>query len=257
MINIEKEHVLDLLRLGRRIDGRGLTDFREVFVETDFTATAEGSSRVKIGDSEVIVGIKFSLETPYPDTPNQGNLMVNAEFLPLSSSRFEAGPPQIDAIELARVVDRGIRESKMIDTASLCIIPGEKTWGVSIDICTINTDGNLIDASALAAVIALKNARFPSFDGTSVDYSKKTDKKLELSKLPICVTVVKAGGKFLVDLCEEEENAVEARLNIWTTENGEICALQKGGTSPVTVDDINAMIDLAVEKAGELRKFVE
>ncbi len=257
MSNIVKDHVLELLKNDTRVDGRGLKDYRDIKVDVEVTSTAEGSARVKIGDTDVIAGVKFNVETPYPDNPENGNFMVNAEFLPLSSPNFEAGPPKIDAIELSRVVDRGIRESKMIDTGSLCITPGEKVWSVGVDICTLNTDGNLIDAAALAAIVALKNARFPKYDGVKLDYKTLTDEKLKLSKMPICATVVKAGGKFFVDLNEEEEEATEAKLNVWSTEDGELSALQKGGDSNLTVEDINQMFDIAIEKATELRKFVQ
>ena len=81
---------------------------------------------------------------PYPDSQDKGNLMVTAEFLPLSSPRIELGPPQFDSIELARVIDRGIRESKFIELEKLCIKEGEKVWTVFIDIYSINDDGNLL-----------------------------------------------------------------------------------------------------------------
>ena len=126
MINFTKNHVVELLGKEKRIDGRNLLDFRNISVEKGITSTAEGSARVKIGNTDVLVGVKLGVETPYPDTPEDGNLMVNAELLPLSSNEFEAGPPGIKAIELARVVDRGIREAKTIDTGKLCITPAEK-----------------------------------------------------------------------------------------------------------------------------------
>jgi exosome complex component RRP42 len=38
--------------------------------------------------------------------------MVGCELLPISHPSIESGPPGIDAIEIGRVIDRGIRESK-------------------------------------------------------------------------------------------------------------------------------------------------
>ena len=43
---------------------------------------AEGSARVRIGETEVIAGVKLSLEKPYPDTPAQGNLMIELDGQP-------------------------------------------------------------------------------------------------------------------------------------------------------------------------------
>ena len=105
-----RNHIIKLSQSDRRLDGRKLADYREISVETGVVRSAEGSARVKIGGTEVIAGIKMEVMEPYPDAPDQGSIMVGAELLPLSSPDFELGPPSIEAVELARIVDRGIRE---------------------------------------------------------------------------------------------------------------------------------------------------
>lgn len=249
-----KEHVVKLLKADTRLDGRKPLDFRKpITVEYGVSKTAEGSARVKIGGTEVIVGVKLEVMEPYPDNQDQGTIMVGAELLPLSNPEFESGPPGIKAIELARVVDRGIRESKALDFKKLCIKEGEKVWVVVIDICSINDEGNLLDASALAALAALKDTRFPKFDGEKIDYAEKTDEKLPLSREPLPVTVIKIGDSFIVDPLIDEEKVIEARLTVASTEEGTLCAMQKGGETPLTTDDISKMVDIALDKAKELR----
>ena len=165
MYNELKNHILKLFGSNTRLDGRSFTEYRKPFkVETGFTNTAEGSARVILGKTEVLAGVKMEIMEPYPDTQDEGSIMVGAELLPLSNPEFESGPPSIGSIELARVVDRGIRESHMIDTEKLCIKKGEKVWIACIDIYPINDAGNLFDAAALAALAALKDARFPEYD---------------------------------------------------------------------------------------------
>lgn len=252
MNELLKLNLVKWFRTGKRYDGRGFEDFRPVSIEYGVTKNAEGSARVKIGNTEVIAGVKLSVEKPYPDTPKNGNLMVGAELLPLSSPDFEAGPPNEESIEVARVVDRGLRESKAVDTAKLCLIEGEKVWAVSIDVCTINSDGNLLDAAALAALAAIKDARFPSYDGKTVDYKHPTDKRLPILRAPVSVTVHKIGEFLFVDPSVEEESVIDARLTVAMTPDGKICAMQKGGSSPLTIDDIGKMIDLASAKAQEI-----
>ena len=252
-----RNHIIKLSDSNTRLDGRKLTDYRKpIKVEYSITTTAEGSARVKIGETEVIVGVKVEVSEPYPDTPDQGSMMVGAELLPLSSPDFELGPPRIEAIELARLVDRGIRESKCIDFKKLCIKDGEKAWFLIIDVVSINDAGNLIDASALAALAALKDMNFPKLDGEKINYKEKTDKKLEITKSPIVVTVIKIGEKFIVDPDKDEEKAIDARLTVTTTEDGNLCALQKGGNYPLTSDDIMKMVDIGIEKGKELRKML-
>ena len=162
--NITGERIKKYLSEGKRFDDRKPEDFREIIIETGVSKNAEGSARVKIGKTEVIVGVKMDIGVPYSDSPDKGNMMVTAELLPLSSPRFENGPPKFPAIELARVIDRGIRESKFIELDKLCIKKGEKVWTVFIDIYSINDDGNLLDAAGIGAISALKNAKMTKYD---------------------------------------------------------------------------------------------
>jgi exosome complex component RRP42 len=252
-----KQHLMKSFQQNMRLDGRQLEEFRKIDVELNISQTAEGSARVRIGDTEVLAGVKMIISTPFPDTPEDGAIMINAEFLPMASPRFESGPPGIESIELARVVDRGLRESKAIDVKKLCIKKGEKVWAVSVDIITINDDDNLLDASALATILAVKHTRYPSFDGVEVNYKEITDTPLEITKVPIAVTVYKTGSYILVDPVSEEERNIDARLTVTTTQDGNICALQKGGDMPLSLEDISKMVELATKKAEELRALVK
>ncbi|RJQ21206.1 exosome complex protein Rrp42 [Candidatus Woesearchaeota archaeon] len=250
-----KAHVLKCLNKGVRYDGRKPLEFRPISIEYGVSASAEGSARVRIGGTEVIAGVKMETATPYPDTPNQGNLMVNVELLPMSNPKFETGPPGQQANEIARVVDRGIRESKCISVHDLVIKPGELVWGVNIDVCSLNDEGNLQDACALAAIAALKDARLPKVtEHDEVDYdAPKTDQKLPLARLPVEVTVIKVGDQFFVDPLSDEEMAIEARLTVGVTEKGTVCALQKGAEAPLSLEDLEKMVDIAVKIAPTLR----
>ncbi len=254
---VNKETIAQLAKENMRLDGRTLQEIRQpIMIETNISWTAEGSARVQIGETVVMAGVKLSLEKPYNDTPDEGGIMVNAELSPLSRPEFEAGPPGIKAVELARVVDRSIREAKAIDLKKLCIEPGEKAWFVIVDIVSINDDGNLLDVAGLATLAALKTAKFPVVDPETgaIDYKQKTNQSLPLTKEPLPVTVYKVNGTLLVDPSREEEKAYEARLTVGSDAKGTISALQKGGEVPLAIEEIGKMIDLALEKASFLRK---
>ncbi len=254
MLNRElRKHVLKTLQSGLRFNNRGLEDFREVTVEFGVSKNAEGSARVTIGDTIVLAGVKMSIEKPFNDKPDEGILMVNAELTPMSSPDFEAGPPGDDAIEIARVVDRGIREAKTVDLTQLVIKPGEKVWGVSIDIVSVNEDGNLLDAAGLAAIAALTTARFPTYENEKIDYKKITDKKLPIKELPIPITVVKIGDKLIVDVDTDEKEVVDARVTITSIEDGQIVSMQKGGEVGFTLEELDQMLEIALRKGKELR----
>lgn len=242
----------------KRFDGRKLLDFRDIEVSYDVSNKAEGSARVKIGKTEVIAGVKLDIGEPYPDSPDKGNLMVSGELLPIASPHFESGPPQFDDIETPRLVDRVIRESKMIDLSKLVITPGEKVWTVMIDVYPINDDGNLVDASTIAAIAALKKAVFPTLnkDG-KVEYEKRTKTPLPLDKdiIPFSISVSKIGDKLILDPTREEEEAYETRVTwgISKTKKGyRINSCQKRGESPITAEEILQMMELIPKKYDEL-----
>lgn len=256
---ITGDRIKEYLSEGKRFDGRKLEQFREIFIETGISKNAEGSARVRIGKTEVIVGIKMDVSEPYPDSPEKGNLVVNAELLPLSSSKFESGPPRFPSIELARIIDRGIRESKFIDLEKLCIKKGEKVWTVFIDIYTINHDGNLLDAAAFAALTALKNARMPKYDEKEekVLYGKLTDKKIPLSKeVPISITIYMVGKSLIVDPTKEEEEISEARVTI-ASSDGTIYSIQKGEFKALELEELYKILDLVKKVEKEIFKKLE
>lgn len=257
-MTIQGEYILNLASKGMRIDGRKPEDFREIKLEKGVVENAEGSARVRLGSTEVMVGVKLDVGKPFPDSPNKGVLMVGAEFCPLASPDFERGPPGEEAVELARVIDRGIRESKVIDMEKLCIKEREKVWMVFVDIHIINHEGNLIDAAGLASMAALTEAKMPEYmeKEERVNYEKRT-KPLPVKFRPLPVTVVKIGETLLIDPTLEEEAAADAKLTVATKDDGNICALQKGGTEPLDPEGILGMLELAAKKIEELRELLK
>ena len=186
-------------------------------------------------------------------------LIVNAELIPLASPEFEPGPPKEEAIELARIVDRTIRESGMIDLEKLCIKKKEKVWMVFVDIYPLNDEGNLFDAGVLGAIVALRNAKMPKYDKKEevVLHKELTTEKLPLQATPILNTFCKLNGVLFVDATTRERKASECRLSIATKANGHICAMQKGEFGSFTADEILKLVDLAIEKGKELRQLIK
>jgi exosome complex component RRP42 len=241
-----------------RIDDRSSTDYREIKIEHGVIEKAEGSARVLLGKTDILVGVKVETGEPFPDTPNEGVMTVNAELVPLASPNFEPGPPDENSIELARVVDRGIRESHAIETEKLCIEPGKKVFVVFVDVYVLNHDGNLIDASAIAAVAALKNTKMPNYEIKDGELKiKQGYTPLPMKSHPVTVTVGKISGHLIVDPWIEEESVMDSRITFATNEDGNICAIQKGGSSYFTPQQILEASKIALDKAAELRKKLE
>mgnify|MGYP001024854653 CR=1 FL=1 len=254
---IRQKQIAQLIASGNRLDGRGLTDYREIKMEPGIIEKAEGSALVYIGKTEVLTGVKIETGEPFSDRPNEGVLTVNSEFVPLASPEFEAGPPGEESIELARVVDRGIRESKAIELEKMCILPGKKVFVVFVDVYVLNHDGNLIDTAALAALAALLNTKM-------FNYEVKDDEvkilpgftHLPVVNHPISVTFAEINGKLVVDPGLDEEEVMDARLTVTFEKNGKVCAMQKSGRGTFTNEQILEAVKIGQQKAEEIRKKV-
>jgi exosome complex component RRP42 len=252
------KQISQLIEKGKRLDERGLLDYRDIKIEQGVIEKAEGSARVLLGRTQVLVGVKVELGTPFPDTPNEGVQTVNAELVPLASPNFEPGPPDENSIELARIVDRGIRESKAINTEKLCIEPGKKVFVVFIDVYVLNHDGNLIDASALAAMSALLNTKMPNYEIKDGELKiKQGYTQLPMRNHPITVTVGKINNTLIVDPWLEEEQVMDSRLTMAINDDGNICAIQKGLSGYFTPQQILEASKIALDKAAELRKKLD
>ncbi len=180
-------------------------------------------------------------------------------MLPLASPEFEAGPPGEESIEVSRVVDRAIRESKALDMKKLCLTAGEKVWMVHIDIDVLDDDGNLIDAAGLAAAAALLDARIPELVEDKPVYEEKGYHKLPMHGIPISSTLAKISGKIAADPNLAEESAADARLTVGTVDKENhvmLCSMQKGGPEGFSPEEIEEIIASAIVKGGELRDLL-
>src|SRR3990172_2669623 len=227
-----RAHVYRLASTGQRVDGRALDEPRKVTVERAFVKTAEGSARVRLGNTDVLVGIKMSVGEPYPDTPNSGVLSTS--------------------VELVRVVDRGIRESKMVDMKKMCITPKEKVWVMFIDIHVLDYDGNLFDACSYAATAALGSTIVPA-----KNFGVGDDFPLPVQHWPVSVTVSKIKDVLLVDPNLDEERMADVRLTVTTDENGDVRAMQKGLSGSFTYDEVKRIIEISQRVGRSIRPFLQ
>jgi exosome complex component RRP42 len=240
---------------GKRADGRAFDEYRGISIDTAVFPNAEGGAWVKLGDTQVAAGVKIDLATPYSDRPDEGMLIFNAEFSPLAHPDFTPGRPGENSIELARVVDRGIRSAESIDVKKLFVEEG-KVLGVFVDLYIIDHSGNLIDASALAAMAALNTARLPKIEDGAVVYGEYSG-KLDVGRSVVTTTFEKIEDQIILDANDHEEVASEARFTLGTGDGDKFASAQKSGNGGFTRKEFEYLLDASLEKGGELRKLVK
>jgi len=257
---LRKSTILSLISKGLRIEERDLYTPRLIKIETGVVERAEGSAQVQLGKTQVLVGVKVDVGTPFKDTPDEGVIAVNAEFVPIASPMFEPGPPDENAIELARVIDRSLRESNAVDRKSLVIIPGQKVWVVHVDIYVLNYDGNLFDASMLATMAALIDTRLPDYEELETgEIRLKEEKKtpLQVNKIVTTVNIAKIGDYLIVDPNLDEETVADTKLIVAYDHEGNVVGIQKSGAGSMTREEILKAIDIGSKAARVYFKSLE
>ncbi len=253
--NLRKLHMKDQISNGRRLDGRTFNESRPLSIETNVIPKANGSAWVKLGNTEVVAGVKVETGEPFEGLENKGALIVSAEVLPTASPFVEPGPPDEETIELARVVDRGIRESEMLALDKLALIPGKIVYTVFVDCSIINTDGNLFDATSYAVVLAILTSKFPVYeikDEKVVDTGKVQDPPI--NTVPVSITFARIGDSLMLDPTTEEEVCMDARITLTTNSDGEYTAVQKGSNGYLTIEQVLQVADIAMTRGQELRQ---
>ena len=253
---IERNYIKSNLRREERIDGRGLWDYRDFKIDSDVIASAEGSADVSLGDTRIITGLKYDVGVPFPDLPNEGVCTVMAELLPLASPLFERGPPDEQSIELARVVDRGIRHADCVQTKKLCIKEKEFVYILFIDMYVINHDGNLIDAGGVSALTTLISAHVPEgiIGENGLEWTGKylTGETI-VNELPLVMTYGKIDNMIFLDPNLPEELVSEGKISISVTED-RITSIQKSGAATFSIDEIKMLCEKSLEQGKKLRK---
>ncbi|UCH56603.1 MAG: exosome complex protein Rrp42 [Candidatus Bathyarchaeota archaeon] len=252
---LKRKKIHEVVASGNRMDGRGLEEYREIVVRPNAMEKADGSAEVYLGKSRVLVGVSVEIGKPFEDTPAKGVLICNAEFTPIAHPTFEPGPPKDDSIELARVVDRGLRSAEILDFDKLCLIEGSDVYLVFVDLYVLSYDGNLIDASAMGAIEALRNTKMQVYKVKEgkLELTKRTQ-ALKLLSEPLAVTIAKIGENLVVDPTADEEEVMDARLTITLDENGNVCTIQKARSEGFTMEEIKKALSLAQEKSAEIRE---
>ncbi|XP_006647360.1 exosome complex component RRP45A-like isoform X2 [Oryza brachyantha] len=260
----ERDFIERALQSDLRVDGRRPFDFRRLKI---LFGREDGSAEVQLGETRVMGYVTAQLVQPYKDRPNEGTLAIFTEFSPMADPAFEPGRPGESAIELGRVIDRGLRESRAVDMESLCVVAGRHVWSVRVDLHILDNGGNLIDTANIAALAALSTFRRPECtvggdDGQQVtvhDPEVRDPIPLTIHHLPIAVTFAYfgEGNIMVIDPTYKEEAVMGGRMTATINSNGDVCAIQKAGGEGVMSSVIMQCLRIASVKAADITSKIK
>ena len=219
-------------RVAVRADGRAPTELRQVTLTLGVQKWAEGSCRIRVGDTEVLCAATIQDRVP-PHLRGKGTGWVTAEYSMLPASTSERS--QRESVkgrvggrthEIQRLIGRSLRG--VVDLPKL----GERT--VSVDCDVLQADGGTRTASITGGYVALAAAL--------ITYGME---RLLVSKIA-AVSVGIVDGVRLLDLDYSEDSRAQVDFNVVGTDAGTYVELQ--GTAegrPFDRPAVDALLDLA------------
>ena len=252
----ERRFIVDGAQKNVRSDGRQQRELRDVEIACGVIAQATGSARVRIGATDVIVGVKAEIGTPDVETPGLGAVEFSVECSPLASPKFRGrGGDELSA-ELSVAIEKsfgvglagGLGAGELaLDLASLCILPGKSCWVLYVDALVLDLDGSAMDAISVGCRAALEDANIPKVEiqgeGEEQDFEVDEEHatKLDVSRVPLSLSAGLMGTSIVLDLTGSEEEASTAVVSVSTNAQGDICGVSKlrgDGIAPALLMDM-------------------
>ncbi|XP_017287935.1 exosome complex component RRP45 isoform X3 [Kryptolebias marmoratus] len=258
--NCERDFLIKAIEEKKRLDGRQTYDYRKIKITfgTDY-----GCCFVDLGQTRVVAQVSCELVAPKESRPSEGIMFFNIELSPMASPAFEQGRQSELSVKLNRQLERCLRNSKCIDTESLCVVSGEKVWQVRVDVHTLNNDGNLMDAASIAAIAALSHFRRPDvgIQGEEVTVFSPEERDpipLSIYHMPISISFAffQQGTFLLVDPCEREERVMDGLLMIAMNKHREICSIQSSGGIMLLKEQVMRCSKIASVKVSEITELI-
>ncbi|XP_063825790.1 exosome complex component RRP42 [Ostrinia nubilalis] len=224
----EKVFILHGVQDDYRSDGRSNIDYRPMELETDVVSHASGSARLRLANTDILVGVKTEIDVPKPEKPDSGKLEFFVDCSANATPEFEGRGGEQLASSISNLMQRAYNSSQAFNLKQLCIFEGKQCWKLYIDILILECGGNLCDAVSLAVKAALFNTRIPFvkaalMDGGNVDLQLSDDpydsKLLNVGSAPLLVTLCKIGDRCVVDPSAEEESCSVISLIVGVTGN--------------------------------------
>ncbi|KAF3792133.1 putative exosome complex exonuclease [Nymphaea thermarum] len=231
----EKRFIRGGIEQDLRPDGRRRLHYRPISIETGVIPQANGSARVRIGSTDVIVSVK-----------GRGGEELS--------------------MELSTALRRCLLGGKSgagagIDLSALKVLDGKICWDLYIDGLVVSSDGDLLDALGAAVKTALSNTGIPKVEVTydastddqpEVDISDENFSGLDTSGVPVIITLTKVGRHYIVDATSEEESQMSSAVSVSVNRHGQICGFTKRGGAGLDPSVILDMISVAKHVSEEL-----
>ncbi|KAL8596848.1 hypothetical protein ACOMHN_027177 [Nucella lapillus] len=193
----------------------------------------QGCASHPMANTEILVGVKAELEEPKPDQPGAGRLEFFVDCSANATPEFQGGGGEELATAITNLLYRAYSSSTVLDTKSLCLLPGKFCWVLYVDVVLLECGGNLFDAASVAVKAAIFNTKIPS---VAVRKEEGGSSKID--------------HNHAVDASQKEEACCLARLMMAVTQSGSVAAMVKEGQGSLDPDSVTEMMQVG-QKVGK------
>lgn len=238
----------------QRIDGRSSRDYRDLSIGFGLEY---GSCIVSLGATKVMCNISYEIVEPKASKPCEGLLNIRLDLMAMMKHYRDK------VVEILRVIEKNIVDSKCLDLESLCLIASERVFQLNADLIGINEDGNIAEASSIALIASLLHYKRPDFsviDGEVKIHSfdERHPLPLNLLHLPFCTSFIFFGETIYVnDPLEAEELVCDGYLVVGANIYREITTIHISGRSMIDKKIVLACCNLAIDRSKFLTNFVK
>ena len=227
-----------------RPSGRASDELRQITIERNYTAHAEGSVLISCGNTKVLCNASVESRIPhFLKGTGQGWITAEYGMLPRSTNtrmgrEAARGKQSGRTQEIQRLIGRSLRAA--VNLGKL----GEHS--ITIDCDVIQADGGTRTASITGAYVALS-------DAITHMIGNKMIKASPIERQIASVSVGIYQGMPVLDLDYPEDSSAETDMNVIMDINGNFIEVQ--GTAegaPFSPEEMNAMISLASKGISEL-----
>ncbi len=245
---------------------------------------------------------------PHADRPNDGVITFAVDLSPMSAMGFEYSQPastmggsggssggggmgqaQSESQKqvtnrILRILERTLLNGGAIDAEALCVQSGKWVWRLHIDVTVLDHGGNLVDASVLSAVAAMRHFRKPEVqitegeedtssgsgrggggDPNVLHSDEREPTPLPLHHTPLTMTFALFNDptgatttvSALLDPSQREELVMNGNVTFSFNKYGEICSLDFAGGCELKPRQLITCAKLGKTKCVELCNLLE
>jgi ribonuclease PH len=227
-----------------RPDQRAATEMRPVEIVPHFISSAEGSTLIRLGETQVICTASVEDAVP-PFQKGSGRGWITSEYAMIPRATETRTPREATrgrqggrTMEIQRLIGRSLRAVTNLEAL------GERTVWIDCDV--IRADGGTRTASITGSMVALGLALQKLVE-------HKVLRAVPLRDYVAAISVGVVGDETLLDLSYAEDSSAEVDMNVVMTGSGRFVEVQATAEGhPFAMSDLSTLIELARPAIQEL-----